>query len=111
MGVQSSQGLSRLTPVGTKSATLRVTTVIPWTSAVAAIRASRTGRVQTRTGAGNGGIDGQSPIGESGQDAILQPGAQDRAQGGVPALCQQHADFQFLRTDDGQKQLAARLNM
>ena len=39
-----SHGLRTATPVGSKSATLRVTTDMPCTSAVAAIRASRTGR-------------------------------------------------------------------
>jgi len=38
------QGLTRGTPVGSKSATSRVTTVIPWTRAVAAMSASRKGR-------------------------------------------------------------------
>jgi len=38
------QGLNISTPVGSKSATFRVTTVIPCTSAVAAISASRCGR-------------------------------------------------------------------
>ena len=40
----ATQGLMRGTPVGSKSVTLRVTTVIPWTSAVAAMSASRKGR-------------------------------------------------------------------
>jgi len=38
------QGLSTVTPIGWKSVTLRVTTVSPWTAAVAAISASRSGR-------------------------------------------------------------------
>ncbi len=40
----SFHGLNRRTPVCTKSAMFRVTTVMPWTSAVAAIRASRSER-------------------------------------------------------------------
>lgn len=35
------QGLSKATPIGSKSVTLRVTSVMPCTSAVAAIRPSR----------------------------------------------------------------------
>ena len=41
---QGNHGLSTATPVGSKSATLRVTTVKPCTIAVAAIRASRSAR-------------------------------------------------------------------
>lgn len=37
-------GLMRLTPMGEKSATLRVTMVMPWTRAQAAMKASRSGR-------------------------------------------------------------------
>ena len=40
------QGLRISTPIGSKSRTLRVTTVMPWTRAVAAIKASRIGLAQ-----------------------------------------------------------------
>ena len=40
----SAQGLIVGTPIGEKSETLRVTTVMPWLKAVAAISASRSGR-------------------------------------------------------------------
>jgi len=40
LSLRASQGLSKVTPVATKSPTFRVTTVIPCTRAVAAIKAS-----------------------------------------------------------------------
>ena len=58
------QGFKVSTPNGPKSATLRVTTVIPWVNAVAAMRASLSGRgsgtwsVPHR--ARHGGIDGEN---------------------------------------------------
>ena len=45
MAAAPSHGLMIGTPIGEKSSTLRVTTVIPWISAVAAMSASRTGRI------------------------------------------------------------------
>ena len=42
--LELSQGFRSMTPVGLKATKLRVTTVMPWTSAVAAINPSRIGR-------------------------------------------------------------------
>jgi len=43
-GLRQRHGLKIGTPIGAKSATLRVTTIMPWTSAIAAISASRSER-------------------------------------------------------------------
>ena len=95
----SAQGSTTSALVVSESTTFPATTVIPCTSAVAAMSASRfrprVWHMERRAFQGDNGIDGQRALQTLGQHIPVHPGSQPLPQPGVVPFDAKNADFQL----------------
>ena len=103
----SAQGFTSRTPVASKPATSHVTTVIPCTTAVASIGASRSARgpdAQSRAGQRDCGIDRQDARPGPGQHMAVHPAPEPAAPFGAAPQDAQYADLQFHEGQRGKEE-------